>query len=61
MFFKKEDITPIINFIDELKSFLNDEKNILDLELPQFKDKNNVLLANKLQELSNIILEKSKE
>jgi methyl-accepting chemotaxis protein len=61
MFFKKEDVSPLINFIDELKSFLNDEKNILDLELPQFKEKNNILLAEKLQELSKIILDKSQE
>ena len=61
MFFKKEDINPILHYIEELKQFLLDEKNILDLDNLEFKEKNNQLIAQKLKELGNIILKKHQD
>lgn len=61
MFFKKEDINPILHYIEELKQFLLDEKNILDLDKLEFKEKNNQLIAQKIKELGNIIQKKHQD
>ncbi|NPA54988.1 MAG: methyl-accepting chemotaxis protein [Epsilonproteobacteria bacterium] len=63
MFFckKKESGDAFVKFIDELKLFLNDEKNIVDLNLPKFQDKDNQILAKKLQELSQLIMDRYEE